>query len=327
MISKLPLVSVLLPVRNGMPWLEQALASLSLQSLRAIEIIVLEDGSTDGTAAFLADWPDRRMRVIPTGGVGIAAALNVGLQAARAPLVARQDADDVSMPRRLEVQRLFLEQHAQIDVVACEAEYVDGDGMRVDNERIRTIRRQQDLARTPSQIRELMPLTCCITHGSVMMRTWVLRAAGGYRPEAVPAEDYDLWLRLLPHTRFVKLPERLYQYRVHADQSSTAAKTRQIERTLAVKLRYLRQTCPELRPGARLGLVGHERGIGHYLTAAPRCGFEPIVTTVEGQGWDVLAVTDFEALEQYSAALLRQDPGLLRIGNFFVRRELAHKAA
>ena len=325
MTTKLPLVSVLLPVRNGMPWIEQALASLSLQSLRALEIIVLEDGSTDGTAAFLADWPDRRMRVIPTGGAGIAAALNIGLEAARAPLIARQDADDVSAPKRLEAQRLFLEQHPQIDVVGCEAEYIDEDGLTVNNDWVRTIRRQQDVARTPAQIRELMPLTCCLTHGSVLARAWVLRAAGGYRPDMVPAEDYDLWLRLLPQARFAKLPERLYQYRVHGNQSSAARRMQQVERTLEAKLAYVRRLFPNLPAQPRLGIAGQSRGAAFYEAAAPRRGFAPVAAA--GDGWDVLAVADFDALDRYRQELLQQEPGLVRVGNLFVRPEWAHQAA
>src|SRR5688500_18943327 len=120
-----PRVSVLLPVRNGLPWLREALDGLSRQTLSDFELLALEDGSTDGTAEMLAAWLDTRLRVIPTGGVGVAAALTIGLDQARAPLVARHDADDVSVPARLEIQARYLAARTDVGVVASVAEYID----------------------------------------------------------------------------------------------------------------------------------------------------------------------------------------------------------
>src|SRR5687767_7946066 len=226
-MSATPRVSVLLPVRNGLPWIREALDSLAWQTLNDFEVIALEDGSTDGTADVLAGWPDDRLRVIPTGGIGIAAALNIGLEAARAPLVARQDADDISAPDRLEAQVDYLIGHTDVGLVATVADYIDGRGEPIENDWVNTVRAQQDVAVTPDQIRELMPLTCCLTHGSIMARTGLLRAAGGYRQAMAPAEDYDLWLRLLPRTPIAKLSRRLYRYRVHDAQVSAQARQQQ----------------------------------------------------------------------------------------------------
>ena len=166
-----PRVSVLLPVRNGMPWLPSAIDSVLRQTLDDLELIVLEDGSTDSTAQYLGMLRDERLRIIPTGGVGIARALNAGLAAARGALVARQDADDESLPNRLHCQAGILDALPEIDVVATAAEYIDGTETRVDDEWVRTVRRQQDIARLPQAIAELMPLTCCVTHGSIVART------------------------------------------------------------------------------------------------------------------------------------------------------------
>src|SRR5688572_9425286 len=117
-----PRVSVLLPVRNGLPWLGAALQSLAAQTFADFEILALEDGSTDGTRECLDAWPDDRLRVIPTGGVGIAAALNIGLAEAAAPLVARQDADDLSAAERLQSQVEYLRVHSDVGVLATAAE-------------------------------------------------------------------------------------------------------------------------------------------------------------------------------------------------------------
>jgi glycosyltransferase involved in cell wall biosynthesis len=228
-----PRVSVLMPVRNGLPWLRDALDSLARQTLRELEIIVLEDGSTDGTAGFLGTWTDDRIRIIPTAGIGMARALNVGLDAARAPFVARHDADDVSAPIRMEAQLRYLLSRPDIDVVASTVDYIDADGRPVVNEWVRTVRRQQDAALAPHQIAELMPLTCCVTHGSIMARVEVLRAAGGYRPDIWPVEDYDLWLRLLPGAAIAKMSPRLYRYRLHEAQLSAQVRDEQLRQALA----------------------------------------------------------------------------------------------
>jgi len=339
-----PRVSVLLPVRNGMPWLPEALASLTSQTFAAIEILALEDGSTDATPEVLASWPDARLRTIRTGGIGIGAALAVGLREARAPLVARQDADDSSMPHRLEREVTFLDRYPHVDLVGCVAEYVDERGRPLENDWVRTVRAQQDVAVTPAQIRDLMPLTCCLTHGSIVARADVLRAAGGYRAETVPAEDYDLWLRLLPHGELAKLPERLYRYRVHAGQASAQAKPDQIRQTIAAKLAYLRRRCPGLPPEARLAIVGTGTGALYYAAEAPRHGFIPVgdppalrrerlpslvrprLRRRAFDGFDAIVVSNLTALEPYRTMFCADngEQGLVRIGNFFVKPACLH---
>lgn len=307
-----PLVSVLLPVRNGMPWLPAALESVLRQTLRDLEVIVLEDGSTDGTAEALAACRDERVRVITTGGVGIAAALNLGLDAARGRYVARQDADDESLPQRLARQAACLDARRDIDVVATVADYMDLDGRPLDNEWVRTVRRQQDVARTPEAIAALMPVTCCITHGSVMARAEVLRGAGGYRPGFVPAEDYDLWLRLLPRHRFMKLDEALYRYRVRPGSASA----HQTELAILAKLEHLLRVHPALG-GGTLATLGTLRGDAFYRAAAPVVGLR--VGEVR-EPWDVLVVTDLARLDDFRDRLSLDDPArFARVGNCFVR--------
>lgn len=343
-----PRLSVLLPVRNGLPWLHDALDGLSRQTMADFEILALEDGSTDGTADLLASWPDGRLRVIATGGVGVAGALSIGLEQARAPLVARHDADDVSVAERFAMQVEYLANRTDIAVVASVADYIDAEGKPVDNDWVRAVRRQQDVALTPEQIRELMPLTCCITHGSVVARAGVLRAAGGYRQSTAPAEDYDLWLRLLPRTPIAKLPDRLYRYRVHEAQVSARANHHQLSQALAAKFRYLRRLCPQLPSPARLIVIGEGRGAAFYRALAATLGCEVvppppvlqrdrlallqdrIVRRWTLDSCDVIAVTDFGALDAYSAALAAgtSDGEAIRVGNLFVpRRWSASRAA
>jgi hypothetical protein len=333
-----PAVSVLMPVRNGLPWIREALAGLAAQTLSELEIIVLEDGSTDGTREFLDSWHDDRLRVIPTGGIGISAALNIGLGAACAPLVARHDADDVSVPHRLQAQAEYLNRRPDVGVLGTVAAYIDANGKSVENDWVHTVRQQQDVALEPAQIRDLMPLTCCLTHGSVMARTALLRAANGYRDDAAPAEDYDLWLRLLPRTAFAKLPDRLYQYRVHDLQVSSRRRDEQLLQTLTVKLQNLRRVCPQLPSPACLMVAGSGRGAAYYRALASCQGFtiaptpppltperlslldDPTVRTWMLEACDVLVVANFSDLDAYLHALAPELSAarLTRVGNFFV---------
>jgi glycosyltransferase involved in cell wall biosynthesis len=330
----MPRVSILMPVRNGLPWLREALESIASQTLRDFELLVLEDGSTDGTAELLSSWRDDRLRVISTGGVGMATALNLGLDAARAPLVARHDADDVSAPDRLEAQVRYMASHRDVGVLATVADYIDALGQAVDNDWVRTVRAQHDVAITSEQIAQLMPLTCCVTHGSVMARTAVLRAAGGYQRHIWPAEDYDLWLRLLPQTAIAKLHERLYRYRIHDTQLSAGVREQQLTEALCAKFRYVRRECPQLPTPARLAVVGTGRGADCYRMLASSHGFviEDPIPSPESRvpdpgsrvpAFDALVVANFADVAPYAEALDTERPGAatIRIGNFFIPRD------
>jgi glycosyltransferase involved in cell wall biosynthesis len=317
-MAALPRVSVLLPVRNGMPWLPAALDSVWRQTFTDFEVLVVDDGSTDGTAAELTRHTDPRLRVLPTSGVGLARALNHGLAHARGTLVARHDADDLSHPERFVRQVAFLEAHPDVDVLASVADYIGADGAAIDSDWVRTVRRQHDAATTPEQIARLMPVTCCITHGSVMMRAAVVRGAGGYRHSYVPADDYDLWLRLLPRYRLAKLPDPLYCYRLHADQLGARARDRQTYHAIRAKLQWLRRVEPGLPVDARLAASGSTPGDDLYTRAAPEAGFAPVGPDDD---WDVLALTDFARLEA-PLARWRRDGARVH-GNLVVRDRVA----
>jgi glycosyltransferase involved in cell wall biosynthesis len=312
-----PRVSVLMPVRNGLPWIAEAIASICRQSFGDFELIILEDGSTDDTPAFLSTVCDPRIRCLTTGGTGIAAALNTGLAVARGAYIARQDADDESLPDRLAQQVARLDARPEIALVATPAEYIDEHGRPVDNDWTRAIRSRQDPARTPESIASLMPLTCCVTHGSIMARAGVLRGAGGYRPEMVPAEDYDLWLRLMPGARFSKLEERLYRYRVHAKQTASGPLARQTKLAVLAKLLYVRRLFPHLPTRGRLAITGPGPGVRVYESVAADAGF---VVSQRDADWDVMAATDFDHVEEYAAELADdRETSVERVGNLFVR--------
>ena len=157
-----------------------------------------------------------------------------------------------------------------------------------------------------------------------MMRTGVLLAAGGYDQATVPAEDYDLWLRLLPRHKLVKLPERLYTYRVHGEQSSTARRSEQMTRVVEAKLRYVRRRVPSLPDPVRLVLPCNDRGADLFRRVGPSEGYDPAIrANAASRVADVVAVTDFSKLPYYAMALAAASE-CRQFGNLFVRNP-AHK--
>jgi glycosyltransferase involved in cell wall biosynthesis len=315
-------VSVILPVHNGMPYLPSSIESMLAQTYSNMEVIVVDDGSNDGTKEYLQSIPDSRMRILREDAChGVVAALSRGLSEARGEFIARQDADDLSHPERLERQVQYLQNHPDVAVVATCADFINDEGNPIDTDWTRAVRSQHDPAVSPGQVRSLLPLTCCLIHGTVMARTDVLRKAGGYRAEFEWAEDYDLWLRLLPDHGFAKLPDRLYTYRIHQKQVSAQRRELQINRTIRAKLEYLCRLTLHQTEHIRALIIGDNFGARLYQQMAPDLGYKIVQCCVEQQkDWDVIIVTDFNKLEEYAQFLSRfLDLRVQREGNFFIR--------
>lgn len=216
-----PRVSVLLPVRNGEPYFAAALDSILSQEGIDFEAIVVDDGSTDGTAALLAACSDPRLRVIRREGGGLVAALNAALAEARGEYCARMDADDIALPGRLVAQAEALDADHDAVLVHSAVELID----EADNQIGRIAAEQLDQA-----MRKAILLSEAagppIIHPSVMMRRSVLIESGGYR-ESPSCEDHDLWLRLAGKGRFIALAVPLLRYRQHAQGISRQRMTEQ----------------------------------------------------------------------------------------------------
>jgi glycosyltransferase involved in cell wall biosynthesis len=214
-----PLITVLLPVRNAMPFLPETMASLRNQTFRNFEIIALDDGSTDDTSSYLAGIDDPRLRIVRLEKTGLARALNHGIELARSPIIARLDGDDVAHPDRFQLQYDYLSQHQECILVGCQCHHVDAEGKEVEvgaYPLTDTAIRWEALFRSP------------VLHPGSMFRREVVREAGAYRPEFIVAQDYDLWTRLLSHGVVANLPQFLLRYRVHAKSVGTLQKHRQI---------------------------------------------------------------------------------------------------
>jgi glycosyltransferase involved in cell wall biosynthesis len=201
-----PAVSVLLPVHNGERFLREAVDSVLGQTLTEIEVLVVDDGSTDGTATQLAAYRDERLRVVHQAHAGLVSALELATREARAPLLARMDADDVSLPERLERQAGFLKANPSVGLVGCGVEVIDETG------------RAESAVLLPSadaDLRRRLLLRNPLTHGSVVLRREALAEAGGYQAGYGANEDYDLWRRIARRWELAAVSEVLYHYRRH----------------------------------------------------------------------------------------------------------------
>jgi glycosyltransferase involved in cell wall biosynthesis len=233
-----PTVSVIMPVHNGEQWLREALDSVLRQDFRDFECIVVDDGSDDGTAGLLDEFArrDDRIRVIHQPRAGIVAALNRAIAAARAPFLARLDADDRARADRLKRQLDFMTAHPDVGLLGSWAEELDQAGARIGH---RTPPTEHDV------LVQRLARTNPFIHSSVMMRTAMVRALGGYRAAFQAAEDYDLWLRLAEAGRLANLPDDLIQYRWHAANSSRRQAVRQ-----SFSLRLAQRAAAVRRTGA-----------------------------------------------------------------------------
>jgi GT2 family glycosyltransferase len=206
----MPEVTVLMPVRDGERFLAEAIDSILAQSLADLELIVVDDGSTDGSAGIIRRRAaaDARVRSIAADGRGIAAALRLGLEAASGGLVARMDADDVALPDRLAAQRDYLETHPGVVAVGGQVEKIDSSGSSIGRGHYPV---------GPNACRAHLRRGSPLCHPAVTMRTDALVRCGGYRDRHGAAEDYDLWLRLAAEGDIDNLGRAVLRYRIHGE--------------------------------------------------------------------------------------------------------------
>jgi len=257
----MPAVSVLVPVRDARPWIAASFASLARQTFRDFEIVAVDDGSRDGSGEWLErharDEP--RLTVIRTPARGLPHALATALAAARAPLVARHDADDLSHRRRFECQATHLARHRAVSVLGTRVRLFPaqacGAGMR------RWAAWHNDLLEHTTMRNDSL-VDSVLAHGTVMVRRTALEAAGGWIERGWP-EDMDLWRRLFAiGARFDKRPEVLYAWRQRADSATRTDPRYRRDRMDALRLETL-VTGPLAKARAP-GLVGVEDGLSRW---------------------------------------------------------------
>jgi glycosyltransferase involved in cell wall biosynthesis len=233
----MPRVSILLPAFNAVDTLPACLGSVLRQTEADWECIVVDDGSTDATAACAREFAARDTRFVVAGAPhrGLVGALTTGLAQCRAPFVARMDADDAMHRDRLALQLAALDASPELAAVGCHVRIFPraqlGDGWRSYERWIRTVD-------SPRRVREEAFVECPVVHPTLVVRTDVLRAVG-YRDRGWP-EDYDLVLRLLAAGHEIGVvPRRLLAWRDRADRLTRTASQYGIERITACKAAFL----------------------------------------------------------------------------------------
>lgn len=215
-----PKVSVLLPVHNGSAYIESAMRSMMLQTLRDIEIVTVDDGSTDETPQILdrLKAEDSRIRILrPAKNLRLPRALNFGLDHVRGEYVARMDGDDLSLPGRLARQAAYLDANPKVILVGSGIQEIDSQSRPI---------RSKPFSADPFAVRWKMRFGMPFNHPTFMFRRAAMTAR--YDPEWTVSEDYEIITRISDLGQIVCLPELLLKYRIHTESITGTTWNRQI---------------------------------------------------------------------------------------------------
>jgi glycosyltransferase involved in cell wall biosynthesis len=213
-------------VYNGGEFLQDAIGSILGQTFSDFEFIIIDDGSTDATPNLLRKISDSRVRVLSQPNRGLVASLNRGIKEARAEIIARMDADDISEPTRLAKQLDLLKAKTKIGIVGCAFRM-----FTIDNDAGAPIKYVMSF---DEDIKRALLVRNPYAHGSIMARKSVLLAGGGYQEDG-PIEDFALWARLIPTTEFAGLEEVLYRWRINPGGISQSKAAEQLQLVTAIQ--------------------------------------------------------------------------------------------
>ncbi len=206
-----PLVTIITPTYNAAAYLPATIQSVFAQTYPHWEWIIIDDESTDDTRTLIAKLSDSRIRIIHRQHCGMPGAVrNTGLAQARGTYIAFLDADDTWLPRKLDLQVAYLQTHPTAGLVY--SQYYEWPGQEEANGRL-----VPDLRGLPNP-GMVLPDLCLrffIGTSSVMLHRWLLEQFGGFDETLNVAEDYELWLRLAPHTEYGFVKRPLMRHRVH----------------------------------------------------------------------------------------------------------------
>lgn len=288
-----PRITVALSVYNGERFLAEAIESVLGQTFEDFEFLIVDDGSSDATSVILQHYAarDTRIRPIIRENRGLVASLNQLLEEARAPLIARMDADDLAAPTRFAKQFAFLDANPAVGVLGSWTTDINEVGAphpvaAPDH----PVTHEDFLAAIDCGL----PLLC---HPAVMYRRDIVRSVGGYHAAFRHCEDLDLWLRLATVTRIANLPERLLHYRHYEDQVSSRHATVQQVGAAVARIAYHERLAGRHDPTAQIealppieqldALFGRE-GIAQAVRARVAPGLLYSRSGLRDEGFDIL---------------------------------------
>lgn len=230
-----PKVSIVMSVYNGEVYVAESINSMLNQTFADFEFIILDDGSTDATLGIIQEFAkhDDRIQIIKLDtNMGLAAALNRGIAVAQGQYIARMDADDVSLPERLQKQVDFLDAHPDVGVVGTQMQVVDQDKKPL----FKFVVPQQH-----SLIVWNIFFGRTFAHPSVLMRRDAVNKVGGYDATLPVAQDIDLWSQLVGQVKFANLADSLMLYRTH-ERATSVSRSEQQRTILAATSKRLLTT-------------------------------------------------------------------------------------
>ena len=210
MESNLPLITVLMPVYNGVTYLNEAIESILNQTFQNFEFIIIDDGSTDDSVKIIKSYDDNRIRLVENrNNLGQSETLNKGLRLAKGKYIARMDQDDISMPERFKKQLDFMENNSDVDVCGSWVQLMGKYNGII------------ELETQSEEIKISLLTNQNLTHPAVMIRkSTLVKYELNYNPTFTIGNDYDLWVRMFDYCSFANLPEPLLKFRMHDNQYS-----------------------------------------------------------------------------------------------------------
>jgi glycosyltransferase involved in cell wall biosynthesis len=227
-----------MPVFNQERLVLRAVESIVGQTYFDWQLLVVDDGSTDGTRAAVEAVGDPRIVVVSRENRGLVASLNEGLELAQSEFVARQDADDISLPTRLEREVAFLDANPEVGLVGSNYTVIDEDERPLGTTSVFT---------HPDDLAVAMVLSNQYGHGAVMMRRALVQSVGGYDASVGHVEDYDLFVRISHVAKIANIAEPLYLWRRTPTSISESNRALQAEQTFAVRDREFSRLLNERR--------------------------------------------------------------------------------
>lgn len=238
-----PLVSVVMPVYNASLFLKEAIESILNQTYENFEFIIINDGSTDASLQIIESFNDPRIKLVNNErNLGIIKTRNKGLQLAKGKYIANMDADDISLPTRLEKQIAFLEKHPDVVILASKLVLINQFNDEIG------IWPEDDGVVTNEGISKTLPIINCIGQPTVMMRRDVVTSIM-YNDRYIHNEDWGLWLDILAlNYRISKLPEVLLRYRQHESSTTISANKLGVnKKIISFKYKYVKYKLAHLK--------------------------------------------------------------------------------
>lgn len=228
-----PKISVIMAVYNGLPYLEEAVASILNQSYKNFEFIIVDDASKDSSWKYLKSIDDKRMiLILNRKNIGLAGSLNIAIKKSTGIYVARMDADDISHTNRLEEQIKYLLNNSNVDICGTWADLIDEKGKIIGEKKYPI---------SNNDIKSNLAWYQPIIHPSWLVKKSLYDQLKGYSLNYDMAEDYDFLMRARKTSRMVNIPKKLFKWRLWEKRRSRVEMNKMDKIDLRIKIDSLKR--------------------------------------------------------------------------------------